>query len=116
LEIAFKKAAKESLNFELVKEDMRFFGKVSRKSDKLILLKADLIGQISHTCDRCGRDLKIEINEPLEILISDGIYKGVIDEMDVIEFYDGFIDFDEILQSEIESVKSDYHYCAKCKN
>jgi uncharacterized metal-binding protein YceD (DUF177 family) len=116
LEIAFKKIAKESLNFELVKEEMRFFGKVSRKDNGLILLKANLIGQISHTCDRCGEDLKIEINEPLEILVSEGIYKDAIDELDVIEFYDGYIDFDGILQSEIESVKSDYHYCGKCQN
>jgi uncharacterized metal-binding protein YceD (DUF177 family) len=116
LEIAFKKVAKEALDFELVKDGVRFFGKVSKKSDGLILLKADLAGKISHSCDRCGEDLEIEINEPLEILVSDGIYKGAADEIDVIEFYDGFIDFDEILQSEIESVKSDYHYCAKCKN
>jgi hypothetical protein len=116
LQIAFKKVAKESLGFESVKQGVRFFGRLFRKSDKLVLLKASLVGEISHVCDRCGGDLTLEINEALEIFVSDGIYKGKTDEMDVIEFYDGFIDFDEILQSEIESIKSDYHYCAQCKN
>ncbi|MDR1614208.1 MAG: hypothetical protein LBS26_01425 [Campylobacteraceae bacterium] len=116
MEIAFRKIAKEALDFELVKERVKFFGKVFRKSSDLVLLKADLIGEISHVCDRCGEDLKLEINEPLEILLSNGVYNGEIDEIDVVEFYDGYIYFDEILQSEIESIKSGYHYCNKCKN
>jgi uncharacterized metal-binding protein YceD (DUF177 family) len=116
LEIAFRKIAKEALDFELAKEGVKLFGKVFRKSSDLVLLKADLVGEISHICDRCGEDLRLKINEPLEILLSDGVYNGEIDELDVVEFYDGYIYFDEILQSEIESIKSDYHYCSKCKD
>jgi uncharacterized metal-binding protein YceD (DUF177 family) len=116
LEIAFRKITKEALNFELLSENIKFSGKVFRKSSDLVLLKADLVGQISHTCDRCGDELNLEINEPLEILLSDGIYKGEIDNLDVVEFYGGVIDFNEILQSEVEAVKSGYYYCGKCKN
>jgi hypothetical protein len=115
LEIAFKKIAKESVDFELLGENIKLSGKVLRKTADLVLLKADLVGQISHICDRCGDELDLEINEPLEIFLSDGIYKGEIDDIDVMEFYDGVIDFNEILQSEVESIKSDYHYCSKCK-
>jgi uncharacterized metal-binding protein YceD (DUF177 family) len=116
LEIAFRKIAKEALDFELTKENIKLFGKVFRKSSNLVLLKADLVGQLGHICDRCGKDLNVEINEPLEILLSDGIYKDEMDKIDVVEFYGGAIDFDEILQSEIESIKSGYHYCDICKN
>lgn len=116
MEIAFKKIAKEALSFELLSENIKLSGKVFRKSSDLVLLKADLVGQMDHTCDRCGEELSLEINEPLEILLSDGIYKGEIDNLDVVEFYDGVINFNEILQSEIESIKSGYHYCGKCKN
>jgi uncharacterized metal-binding protein YceD (DUF177 family) len=116
VEIAFKKIAKEVLNFELLNENMKLSGAVFRKSPDLVLLKADMFGQVSHICDRCGNELSLEINEPLEIFLSDGIYKGEIDKIDVVEFYGGVIDFNEILQSEIESIKSGYHYCSKCKN
>ena len=116
MEIAFRKIAKEALNFEQLNENIKLSGEVFRKSSDLVLLKANLVGQISHVCDRCGEELNLEINEPLEILLSDGIYKGEIDNLDVVEFYGGVIDFNEILQSEVESVKSGYHYCGKCKN
>ncbi|MDR0761626.1 MAG: hypothetical protein LBF13_01100 [Campylobacteraceae bacterium] len=116
MEIAFRKITKEALSFELSSENIKFLGKVFRKSSDLVLLKADLLGQIGHTCDRCGEELNLDINEPLEMLLSDGIYKGEIDNLDIVEFYGGVIDFNEILQSEIESIKSSYHYCNKCKN
>ena len=32
----------------------------------------------------------------------------------VIEFFDGKIDFDEVIQSEVESFKSGYFYCDEC--
>ena len=45
-----------------------------------------------------------------------GIYKDKDDELsNTIEFYNGQIDTDEILISELEAYKSDYFYCDKCK-
>ena len=43
-------------------------------------------------------------------------YKDKDDELsNTIEFYNGQIDTDEILISELEAYKSDYFYCDKCK-
>jgi len=36
------------------------------------------------------------------------------DDLDIIEFLDGKIDLLYILESEITSIESSYHYCAKC--
>ena len=36
--------------------------------------------------------------------------------LDIMEFFNGQIDLDEILQSELEAYKSDYLYCMACKN
>ncbi len=51
------------------------------------------------------------------IFISDGIYEDTDNiEIDVIESLDSVADLDEILESEIELIKSDYHNCDNCKD
>ncbi|MFV0481708.1 MAG: DNA-binding protein [Campylobacteraceae bacterium] len=114
MQIAFKKVVKEGLDFSLHVKETKFFGKVYPKRDSLVLCQGDIKGEVSHICDRCGKDMVLDVNEKVEILISDGIYEGDTDEFDVVEFYDGLIDFDELLNSEIEAIKSDYHYCENC--
>jgi uncharacterized metal-binding protein YceD (DUF177 family) len=123
LEIGFKKVSKEGLDFSLTCDKINFFGKVYQKSPTIILLKAKLEGELEHKCDRCAEDISLTVNEQIEMLISDGIYKATkVDELTdqdtlaVVEIYDGLINFDEILQSEIELYKSDYHYCTTCKS
>lgn len=38
-------------------------------------------------------------------------YKGDDEEILVIEIENSLIDFDEIIESELNSIKSDYHIC-----
>ncbi|MDR3177630.1 MAG: DUF177 domain-containing protein [Campylobacteraceae bacterium] len=121
--IAFKKVNKDGLDFSLKRDTISFFGKVYQKSPTIALLEAKLEGELEHKCDRCAEDIRLRVDEKVEMLISDGIYKTTeIDEfaredvLAVVEIYDGLIDFNEILQSEIELYKSDYHYCATCKS
>ncbi|MDR1284666.1 MAG: hypothetical protein LBJ88_00525 [Campylobacteraceae bacterium] len=123
MEIAFKKVTKEGLDFSLTCDKINFFGKVYQKSPTLVLLKAKIDGELEHRCDRCAEDICLIIGEQIEMLISDGTYKTTKtdkcvtqDALAVIEIYDGLINFNEILQSEIESYKSDYHYCVTCKS
>lgn len=54
------------------------------------------------------------VNEELKLLLSDGVFKGDEDEFLVIEIENSLIDFDEIIQSEVNSIKSDYLYCKDC--
>ncbi len=51
----------------------------------------------------------------LIFLLSDGIFNKESEDL-VIEIDNGIIDFDEIIQNEIASVQSDYHFCTECAN
>ena len=57
------------------------------------------------------------VNERVEVFASEGLYEDNEGEelLNVIEFFDGSIDIDTMLQSEIEAFKSDYHYCGQCE-
>ena len=70
-----------------------------------------------HLCDRCSENFKLLVNERVEVFASDGLYEDKEGEelLNVIEFFDGSIDIEAILQSEIEAFKSDYHYCGQCE-
>ena len=47
----------------------------------------------------------MEVNEELNLLLSDGIYSGNEEEYLVIEIEKSLIDFDEIIESELNSIK-----------
>ena len=82
-----------------------------------MLFKANLNGILAHKCDSCGDDININVNENLELILSDGAFKDKLGELsDAVEFFDGFIDLSELANSEIQSFKSDYFYCKNCKN
>lgn len=79
----------------------------------LFLLKGRLSGEITLVCDISGEEYQKKLDEELVLYISDGLWDAQsqsLETFDVIEFFDGFIDLDFILQSEIESIKLDYHH------
>lgn len=117
MKIAFARVANNEVPFEIKKEDLKFSGNLKRVSQNLIECKADIKGSLKHICDRCGEDIGLNLDENLKLIISDGIYKDSEENLDdAIEFFDGFIDLNEVFISEIEAFKSDYFYCEKCKN
>jgi len=67
-------------------------------------------------CDICAEEFKLTVDEDIEFFISDGLYEddGSI-ELDVVESFDANADIDELLHSEIELIKNDYHSCDNCK-
>ena len=70
-------------------------------------------GKTTVDCDICGDAFDLEVDEKIALKVSDGISE---EDLDIIECQNHFVDFDEIVQSEISSIKADYHYCEKCKN
>ncbi|WP_304339697.1 hypothetical protein [Campylobacter ureolyticus] len=88
-------------------------GSLEKVSDKVINLNAHIFGEIPYICNRCGKDITLSLDENVDIILSNGVYN--LQTLDnVIEFFDGKIDFDEVIQSEVESFKSDYFYCDEC--
>ncbi len=117
MKIELRKISKTPLDFDVKSDKIAFKGFLQYDSNRLILLRASLVGSLDMVCDICGSDFVLELDEGVEFFISDGIYKSNQDEfLDVVEIFNSFVDLDEILNSELESIKSDYHICQNCKN
>lgn len=95
---------------------MIFEGEFFKLDNKSVIINATLTGKIIVECNRTLQEFEENIDEKYSLLIYDGEYKGFNKDYDVIETFDGFINFDEILESEIELIKSDYHYIDKCED
>jgi uncharacterized metal-binding protein YceD (DUF177 family) len=79
-----------------------------------VKIDAELTGNTDIDCCRCGKTEFIEVDETLNFLLSDGIYKNNESEELVIEIENSLIDFNDIIESELNSIKSDYFICEEC--
>ena len=114
MKIEFKKIPQEKKEFNTSLDSVKIEGTFCRISSSLVKIEASLIGNIEIDCSRCGALDTLVVNEELKLLLSDGIYKGDDEEFLVIEIENSLIDFDEIIQSELNSIRSDYHICKNC--
>jgi len=116
MKIEFRKVSTTPKEFEYNHDSVKIEGTFCKISSSLVKIDGTLNGETSVTCSRCGEDDTITINENLNFLLSDGIYKAKTSDSDdlVIEVEDNIIDFDKIIESEISSIYSDYHICANC--
>ncbi len=115
MKIDFKKIPTSGVSFEVFNEDIKFYGIVKKIENNLVKGTGVIEGSFMHQCDRCGIEFVKNLKETVEIFASNGIYKEDNNLLNLIEFFDGFVNFDIILQSEIESYKCDYLYCNNCK-
>jgi len=117
MKVTLRKVTKTPLDFIVKSNEITFKGYLEYHGGKLILLKATLSGMLQKACDTCAEEFNMPVNEEVEFFISDGIYEDENDiELDVVESFDGIVDIDELLNSEIELIKSDYHSCDECKH
>jgi len=114
MKVTLRKVGKTPLDFDVKSDEMTFKGYLQYHSGKLILLHADLSGSVNTECSKCGEEFKLSLDEKVEFFISDGIYEGDDIDLDVVESFDSLADLDELLISEIELIKSDYHSCKNC--
>jgi hypothetical protein len=119
MRIEFRKVPLQDTEFEISSDSVKFLGTFSKISSKLAKIEGKLDGDCEVECCKCGSSFILPLNEKADFLVSDGIYssndeddKGIV----VIEVEDHFMDFDEILHSEIESFRSEYHVCDSCKD
>jgi len=116
MKIRLIKVGKIPLDFEEKSNKITFKGSLQYDTNKLILLKAKLSGNISVDCNICAGNFDLDIAEDIEFYLHSGIYSGLHDELlDVVECLDDIADLSEILNSEIELIKSDYNTCKNCK-
>ena len=115
MKIEFKKIPQEKKEFNTSLDSVKIEGTFCRISSSLVKIEASLIGNIEIDCSRCGALDTLVVNEELKLLLSDGVFKGDEGDFLAIEIENSLIDFDEIIQSEVNSVKSDYILCTNCK-
>ncbi|HIC12345.1 MAG TPA: hypothetical protein EYO75_03045 [Sulfurimonas sp.] len=117
MKVILRRVTKTPLDFDVKANEITFKGYLQYHGGKLILLKANLQGSILKDCDVCAEEFKMPLDEKIEFFISDGMYKDEDSiELDVIESFDGAVEIEELLHSEIELIRSDYHSCESCKN
>ena len=114
MKIEFRKAPQTSKELEIDYNSVKIEGTFCKISQSLVKIDAVLKGSTDIDCCRCGIAEVIEVDEELHLLLSDGVYKKDESEYLVIEVENGLIDFNEIIESELNSIKSDYHICNNC--
>ena len=116
MKVVLRKVTKTPLDFEIKSDEITFKGFLQYDSGKLILLKANLGGKINTDCDVCADEFKLDVDETIEFYLHSGIYDVANTVLlDVVECLNDIADLDEILNSELELIKSDYNTCKNCK-
>lgn len=113
--ISFRKLGSQPLAFELNRDNARFSGELILKKSNLAQLNGTITGSISIPCDICAEIIEMPLNEEVSFYLSDGIFEGNDEELDIVEIEKSMIDMDELFRSEIELIKSDYFCCASCE-
>lgn len=116
MKIEFRKVSPTKKEFSTKVDSVTFEGTFCKISPKLVEIEARITGDTQVECCKCGKDLTISFDEPLQMLVSDGVYSNSDEEKIIIEIDDGIIDFDDIINSEIESIHSDYIVCEECQD
>ena len=116
MKIEFKKVSFNSSTINYLQNNLKFSGIFEKIDQKTVKFKGKFKGTLKYSCDRCAENFALAFNEKIELRIVEGISEKK-DEyfFNTIECIDSIIDFDEIIESEIELYKNDYHYCEKCK-
>lgn len=120
--ISFKKVSSKGLPLDIKldkdclflneNETVQLRGKLTRLDNGLFKLDSNFSAYLELVCSRSGDIFYKNIESDLILLFSDGLWKYQSqtdnDILDVIEFFDGFIDLAYSIESEVQSIKLDY--------
>jgi len=115
MKVEFSKIKGEK-SFVLEREGVEAIYTLKPKNRELLFCSQKIAGKIETLCNRCGTELVVDVDETTQLLISNGIYNGFDDQLDIIEADRGVIDFDETLSGELHLIESGYFYCSNCKD
>ena len=116
MKIELRKIPFNKSDFETSLNDIKFKGSFYKETPNIAKIEAILSGEVEVECVKCLNNFTKKVEEELKLIITDRVYNGFDDEYDVIEINSNIIDFDDIITSEIESIKLEYdNICEKCK-
>jgi uncharacterized metal-binding protein YceD (DUF177 family) len=113
MKIVFDKIGSSIRPFEIHQDGLSLKGGLRKSGFHMVALDASMSGEIKLDCDRCGKTYPYTLATTLKLSLSDQVLKDK-EDLDIIEFLDGVIDVTYILESEINMLKSTYHYCPEC--
>jgi len=113
VKILFDKVGQNAKPFHEEIEGTVLNGTLQKSGYHRVLLLGEMKGRVPVECNRCGKEFDYLFDTALKLTISDQIVEAK-DDLDIIEFLDGNIDISFILQSEINTIKSEYYYCDQC--
>jgi hypothetical protein len=113
MKIVFDKIGSTKKPFDLTVKGIGLEGTLAKSGYHRVRLEGNLEGEVKISCDRCGEVYQYDMNSPLNLTLSDEVIETE-DDLDIIEFTDGVVDLEFIIQSEIASVENSYHYCKSC--
>jgi len=112
MKILFSKVNRNPMSFSHETQGCRLEGDLKKVSFSEVELKSKISGEIELTCDRCGESFISPLDTDINLILTDRVSK--VEELDTVEFLDGIIDIDFLIESEINALKSNYNYCPKC--
>jgi uncharacterized metal-binding protein YceD (DUF177 family) len=115
MNIAFRRLSSTPHDFEVKRDNAHFSGEIILKKSHLAQLNGTITGSISIPCDICAEPIEKELDEHVSFYLSDGVYHGSDEELDVVEIERSMIDVDELFRSELELIRSDYYCCPNCE-
>ena len=102
----------EKIPFFIEKDAIKFEGVLAYDSShrEFIKLCGTIRGTIELICDLSGESYNERLNEDLEFYLSNGQIDLDSEHFeDIVECENGQIDLEEILRSELEMIRCDYH-------
>lgn len=114
MQIEFRKIDRNLVSFNLKKDNLIFCGNLKKLNSSLVECQANIGGSLLVDCIRCAEHYHREIQENIQIKISDGIVSNTQD-LDIVEMEGGYVDLDMIFESEIESYHCEYNICTTCQ-
>ena len=115
MQIDFRKVKSSTLDIDFSKENSKIVGTLKRVDRDSVKLDSTFSTKLKLICNRCGKEFEREFSYPLNLILSDGVYSDP-SEIDIVEFKEGKIDFNYLLDSENALIEEDYNYCDSCKD
>jgi len=116
MKVEFRKVPQVPKEFKICVDSVNFLGTFSRISNKLAKIDAKIEGNFDVECYKCGKELTVNIDEKHIFTISDGVFDSDNERENeiIIEIDNHILNFEDILNSELESLSSEYHTCKDC--
>ncbi|HQS67142.1 MAG TPA: hypothetical protein PLM93_08160 [Sulfuricurvum sp.] len=101
--------------FEARHEQALFLGTIVHKKHNIAQLNGTITGSIFISCDICAETFENTLNEEVSFYLADGDVHENDRELEIVEIDNSIINLDELFDSELELIKSDYFCCSDCE-